>query len=237
MCADAAVAHDLTRYARISRKFPREFLLLQGRGCRWRRCLFCDYHQDISPDPLAVNAPVLAQVTGDYGELDVINSGSAPELDEGTLRLLEKTVRDRGIHTLWLEAHYLYRRALPALARRFAPATVLFRCGAETFAPNLRRAWRKGIPAAVGAPELAQFFQGICLLTCVEGQTRKGILQDIALARQYFRYASINVFCPNSTPVRRDDALYAWFMRDVLPTVQADPRLEILVNNTDLGVG
>ena len=49
---------------------PREFVLLQGTGCRWRRCEFCDYHSDVSDDPFEVNRQVLEQVTGEYGVLD-----------------------------------------------------------------------------------------------------------------------------------------------------------------------
>ena len=75
----------MDRYALISTQMPREFVLLQGTGCRWRKCTFCDYHEDVSERPFEVNEPVLRQVTGQYGVLDVINSGSAMELDEETI--------------------------------------------------------------------------------------------------------------------------------------------------------
>ena len=67
------------RYSVIHTKLPREFVLLQGTGCRWRKCTFCDYHEDVSERPFEVNRSVLQQVTGVYGVLDVINSGSAYE--------------------------------------------------------------------------------------------------------------------------------------------------------------
>ena len=70
-----------SRYSLIKTKMPREFLLLQGTGCRWRQCTFCDYHSDVSADPFIVNRDVLAMVTGETGVLDIINSGSAMELD------------------------------------------------------------------------------------------------------------------------------------------------------------
>ena len=75
----------MERYSLISEKFPREFLLLQGKGCRWRRCRFCDYYGDVGEDSVEVNRAVLERVTGEYGVLDIINSGSAMELDEQTL--------------------------------------------------------------------------------------------------------------------------------------------------------
>ena len=120
---------DLTRYSDISTKLKREFLLLQGTGCRWKKCTFCDYYTDISPDPYAINKPVFEKVTGKYGVLDIINSGSAMELDEETVKLVQKTVAEKKIHTLWFEAHYLYRDKLEAFAKQFAPANVKFRCG------------------------------------------------------------------------------------------------------------
>lgn len=55
---------ELERYARIETVMPREFLLLQGRGCVWKKCTFCDYHTDTSGDPFSVNRPVLERVTG-----------------------------------------------------------------------------------------------------------------------------------------------------------------------------
>ena len=45
----------MERYALIHKVLPREFVLLQGTGCRWKRCTFCDYHGDVSDDPFAVN--------------------------------------------------------------------------------------------------------------------------------------------------------------------------------------
>ena len=34
----------MERYSLIHTKLPREFVLLQGTGCRWGKCTFCDYH-------------------------------------------------------------------------------------------------------------------------------------------------------------------------------------------------
>lgn len=227
----------MERYSLIHTKLPREFVLLQGTGCRWRQCTFCDYHTDVSDNPFEVNATVLHQVTGQYGVLDIINSGSAMELDDDTVRLIRKTVREKHIHTLWFEAHYMYRKRLANFARQFAPAAVKFRCGVETFSPTLRQHWQKGIPTSVTAEEVAQYFQGVCLLCCTEGESRENILADITLAKQYFEYFSVNVFCNNTTHVRQDKALAQWFAHEVYPLIKDDPQIEILMENTDLGVG
>ena len=227
----------MDRYALIHTKMPREFVLLQGTGCRWGKCSFCDYHSDTSDNPFAINEPILRQVTGQYGVLDIINSGSALELDEQTIDLIREVVHEKHIHTLWFEAHYMYRKKLTDFARLFAPIKVKFRCGIETFSPTLRDHWKKGIPTDVTAEDVAKYFQGVCLLCCTEGENREHILTDITLARQYFEYFSVNVFCNNSTSVRQDKALSQWFANEVYPQIKEDPKIEVLMENTDLGVG
>ena len=227
----------MDRYALIRTKMPREFVLLQGTGCRWRKCTFCDYHEDVSECPFEVNKPVLRKVTGQYGVLDVINSGSAMELDADTIALIKEVVREKNIHTLWFEAHYMYRKKLASFAEQFAPVKVKFRCGVETFDPELRDAWKKGIPSSVSAQDIARYFQGICLLCCTQGETKEHILKDIELARQHFEYFSVNVFCNNHTEVKQDKELATWFAQEVYPTIKEDTRIEILMENTDLGVG
>lgn len=228
---------ELVRYAKITTVMPREFLLLQGQGCVWKKCTFCDYHTDTSAEPFRVNRPVLERVTGEFGVLDIINSGSAMELDEKTLSLIRKTADDKGVHTLWFEAHWLYHKKLAEFAARFPNQTVHFRCGAESFDPALRRAWNKGIPAEVTPEEIARYFDGVCLLVGVEGQTREEILKDIETARAYFSYCSVNVFAENSTDTKRDCVLADWFAAEAAPRLRKLPGVEVLLENTDLGVG
>lgn len=216
---------------------PREFVLLQGTGCRWRKCTFCDYHTDTSDNPFKVNREVLANVTGEYGVLDVINSGSCVELDEQTIELIAELVKEKHIHTLWFEAHYIFRSRLAEFARSFTPAEVKFRCGVETFDTDMRLLWCKGISVDVTVADIAKYFKGVCLLCCVEGQTKEQILRDIAYAQRHFEYFSVNIFCNNTTPVKRDEALVKWFNAEVYPFIKDDPRIEILIDNTDLGVG
>jgi len=227
----------MDRYALISTKMPREFVLLQGTGCRWRKCTFCDYHEDVSERPFEVNEPVLRQVTGKYGVLDVINSGSAMELDEETISLIKEVVKEKKIHTLWFEAHYMYRKKLASFAEQFAPVKVKFRCGVETFDTALREAWKKGIPSSVSVQDIAQHFQGICLLCCTQGETKEHILKDIELAKAHFEYFSVNVFCDNHTQVKQDKELANWFAKEIYPLIKDEPGIEVLMENTDLGVG
>lgn len=227
----------MRRYSLIHTKLPREFVLLQGCGCRWRRCSFCDYHADTSANPYATNRKVLEQVTGEYGVLDIINSGSAMELDEQTIELIREVVITKNIHTLWFEAHYMYRHQLQQFAEQFAPTTVKFRCGVESFEPMLRRRWNKGIGEDVTPEHIATYFQGVCLLCCTEGDSRERIEQDIAIAQRYFEYFSLNIFCPNTTQIKQDRELAEWVKKELYPTIKDCPKVEILCENTDLGVG
>lgn len=229
----------MNRYSVIQGNFPREFLLLQGTGCKWGKCTFCDYHGDTSATPFSVNRKVLEQVTGKYGVLDIINSGSAMELDPDTLAMIRQVAIGKGIHTLWFEVHYMYRHRLAAFARQFHPLTVKFRCGVETFDPLLRSRWQKGIGHDVTAKDIARYFHGLCLLCCTDtpGDTRERLLQDIELAEKYFEYYSINVFCHNSTSIRCNDEMLRWFKSEVCPTLQKSAKAEVLIENTDLGVG
>lgn len=227
----------MDRYSLIHTGMRREFVLLQGRGCRWGKCTFCNYHEDISASPFEVNRPVLERVTGEYGVLDVINSGSAMELDDDTIELIKRVVAAKHIHTLWFESHFMYRNRLDTFARQFAPATVKFRCGIESFDPQQRKRWNKGIPAWVTAADVARHFHGICLLCCTDDDSRERILADIDTALRHFEYFSVNLFCNNGTPVRRSEELVSWFKETVYPTLEGNPAVEVLLENTDLGVG
>lgn len=228
---------ELTRYSLVGSVMPREFLLLQGRGCRWRKCAFCDYHNDVSEEPFKVNKEVLERVTGAYGVLDIINSGSAMELDDQTISLIRQVVHEKKIHTVWFEAHYMYRNSLSEFAAVFAPAKVKFRCGVESFDPSLRKLWNKGIPMEVTPEEIAKYFNGVCLLSCTTSHSRNQIVRDIEIANSLFEYFSVNLFCNNGTAVRRDENLVRWFLAELYPELKSNPKAEVLLNNTDLGVG
>ncbi len=159
------------------------------------------------------------------------------ELDAQTVELLQQVVREKGIHTIWFEAHFMYRNRLKEFAGKFAPATVKFRCGVESFDPALREKWNKGIPSWVTPEDVAKYFQGVCLLCCTTDDSRERIVADIRTAERFFEYFSVNLFCENGTPVKRNEELDAWFVSEVYPLIKDNPKIEVLVNNTDLGVG
>ena len=101
----------------------------------------------------------------------------------------------------------------------------------------MRRQWNKGITDDVTAADVARYFKGVCLLCCTDGDNRERILNDIELAKKHFEYFSVNLFCENGTSVHRNEELARWFIIEVLPQIKSIPGIEILVDNTDLGVG
>lgn len=227
---------ELVRYSTIDEGMKREFLLLQGKGCAWRKCTFCDYYLDSSSDPFVLNEPVLDMVSGKYSVLDIINSGSAMELDERTLEKIAVTVREKKISDLWFEAHWMYRHSLAGFAEQF-DCRVHYRIGVESFNPDLRLKWKKGIGRDVTAEEIRRYFDGICLLAGVKGQTLEDIKTSVETAERLFDYYSVNLFCPNSSQEERDDELADAFIMEIVPSLRKSRKAEILIDNTDLGVG
>jgi hypothetical protein len=131
----------------------------------------------------------------------------------------------------------MYRKKLTEFAKQFFPVQVKFRCGVETFDVELRDRWKKGIPSSVTPEDVAQYFQGVCLLCCTQGESKEHIMKDIETAKKHFEYFSVNVFCNNCTPVKQDAELAQWFAREVYPQIKDVDGIEVLMENTDLGVG
>lgn len=233
---------DLIRYSVIPEKNPREIVMLRGTGCRWKRCAFCDYHLDRADDEaenFALNRAVLRQVTGLYRHLEVINSGSFCDLDEATMDEIARVCREKGIDLLHFECHWIHRSEVPALRERFARAgvTVKVKTGVETFDRDFREnILHKGIgesdPAKIAAP-----FDECCLLFGLTGQTEASMRHDIETGLAHFERVCVNLMNENTTSIRPDRAVLDVFLNTLYPLYQDDARVDILLNNTDFGVG
>ena len=216
---------------------PRELLLLVGSGCFWKKCTFCDYYFDVTKDAYNINRRELKKVTGKTGVLDIIDSGSCFELDTMTMLEILKVAIDKNIHTIWFESHWFYKDYFEILRKMFSGINLKFRLGIETFDADLRKSFNKGMPRELTPEDVAKYFDGVCLLVGVKGQTEEIIKNDIALAEKYFDYFSVNVFNENTTDVKRDDILVENFIKNILPNIKANPKIEVLIDNKDLGVG
>lgn len=232
----------MIRYSVIHEKNPREIILLRGTGCRWRKCTFCDYHLDCSKDKeanFALNSSVIEQVTGVYRHLEVINSGSFPELDGKTMDLLLQLCRDKQINTLHFECHWLYRDKIPTLREKFgAVGTQLkIKTGVETFDYDYREnIFCKGIQEKDPA-KIAERFDECCLLFGIAGQTVKSMIDDIETGLKCFERVNVNIFVENQTAITPDESVIQRFVKDVFPLYEHNDRVDILLNNTDFGVG
>ena len=230
---------DMVRYSKVENKNKREIVLLKGNPCVWGRCSFCDYILDNSTDTasmVALNERVLSNITGEFGVLEVINSGSVFELPQETLSQIQTIVREKKIHRLFFESHWSYRKRLQEIRDIFEETEVIFKCGIETFDEDFRnRVLKKG--AVFSSPqEVADYFSSICLMVGIQGQTKEMIAKDIEYLQQYFPYGCINVYINNGTNIKADPQLIQWFY-DTYRYLEQNPSIEVLWNNTDFGVG
>lgn len=226
-----------SRYAEITQKFPREFILLQGRGCFWKNCNFCDYYEDTSSDPFTINKPIIEKITGKYGVLEVINSGSIMEMDKESLNLIIQKINDLKINEVWFEAHWAYHKRLDKFAKKFKNTSVKFRTGIESFNPDLRNFWNKGIPYDVTPQEIAKYFSSVNILVGTDMQTIDDIKNDIEIAQKYFERFMVNVFVENDSKMCPNFELIERFLKKIYPNIKDKKNIEISIKNTDLGVG
>ncbi len=230
----------MDRYNIIEEKNKREIVLLRGSGCAYRKCTFCDYYTDscINPEEnFALNRAVLECVTGKYGDLEVINSGSVFELDENTLSLIKSVCYEKDISTLHFEAHYLYRNKIPALRESFGDFDLKLKLGLETFDYDFReKVLKKGIGEREPAV-ISRNFDEANFLFGVKGQSTAGMKRDIALGLKYFQRICINIMCQNTSVIKPDEEVIERFMDEIYPLYREDGRVDILINNTDFGVG
>ena len=228
----------MERYSVIREKHPREIVLLKAFPCAWGRCSFCDYTDDNSRDEEAVNAlnfQVLSRVTGQMGVLEVINSGSCFELPEATLLEIRRIIREKQIQRLFFESHWMYRNRLQQM-RDFMGVPITFKIGVETFDNDFRERVLNKHADFQTPEEVARYFDSPCLMVGIQGQTREMIDYDIRMLKQHFRLGTVNVFVNNTTAIRRDEELVRWFL-DTYGWLREDPAVEVLVENTDFGVG
>ena len=230
----------MNRYSRILDKNPREIVLIKSRPCRWGRCFFCDYIADNSNDNdqtiVEFNRKILDEIKGDLKQLEVINSGSVFEIPEECLRDIKDIADEREIERIYFESHYSYRHRLEEIREFFPGQEIIFKMGMETFDDGFRNDYlRKGV-FYKDLDEVASYFQSICLMVGIKGQTREMIKRDMELLEEYFERGCINIFVENTTELRRDEELIAWF-RENYSHLEERENIEILWNNTDFGVG
>ena len=228
----------MDRYSKIINKNLREIVLLKELPCIWGKCAFCDYIDD-NDDNIAeinkLNKEVLNNITGEFGVLEVINSGSCFEIPRESLEYIKKIVVEKKIKKLFLESHWCYKNRLQEM-RDFFGIEIIFKIGVETFDNSFRNLVLNKNANFKTVDEVKESFQSVCLLVGIKGQTKEMIKRDINLVLENFKYATINVFINNTTDVKRDEELVQWFT-DNFKYLEDYQYIEVLYNNTDFGVG
>ncbi len=230
---------NLVRYATYHGHHPREVVLLRGRPCVWSRCTFCDYTADNTNDEAEmerVAEAALALVTGRFGRLQVINSGSIHELTPTVIQRVRQVIHLRGITDCWAEFYWAYRNRVAEIRDYLGIETHLF-LGVETFDDRLRNEVLNKSMHWSSPDDVAAVTDSICLLIGFRGQTRDSVRRDIETLLTRFRYGIINLFSPNTRSAGlRDPEIQEWF-RQEFSWLEREPNIDVFWKNTDLGVG
>lgn len=230
----------LIRHGKWTRgTLPREVVLLRGLPCIWSRCSFCDYIDDNTTDQAEIDRVAeveLAKVTGEFGRLQVINSGSIQELPLRIRTRIRDLMKAKGITQFFTESYWAYRKDYAATRRFFEVDTHLF-LGVETFDDHLRNTVLNKSMHWDSPDDVAAATDSICLMVGFRGQTRDIIRRDVDLMQGRFRYGIVNLFSENRlSPGLMDDEIKAWF-RDEYAGLDDEPNIDVLWANTDFGVG
>ncbi|MDU2491594.1 MAG: radical SAM protein [Clostridium celatum] len=228
----------MDRYNKIINKNNREIVLLRAFPCIWGKCSFCDYIDDNGRDEDELNnlnKEVLDNITGEFGVLEVINSGSCFEIPKETMKYIKKIVDEKKIKLLFFESHWCYRNRLDEI-RNFFNIPIIFKIGVETFDYDFRNNFLNKNAKFKDPKEVAEKFQSVCLMVGIKGQTKEMIKKDIEILLENFKYGTINVFVDNTTSIKRDEKLVQWFRKEY-SYLDDYPTIEVLYHNTDFGVG
>lgn len=229
---------EMQRYSKVSGKNPREMVMLKGFPCKWGRCSFCDYIEDNSTcenDIIKFNKDILSNITGELEVLDVINSGSIFELPKETLKDIKNIIIEKNIKKLFVECHWLYKDRLDEI-RDYFNIPIIFRCGVESFDNDFRMNVLNKGAGFKSYEDVNKYFDSICLLVGIKGQTKEMIKNDINILENHFKYGCVNVYVENTTQIKRDNELVDWFIKEY-SYLEKNKNIEVLINNTDLGVG
>lgn len=232
----------MERYSKILDKDKREIVLLIGNGCKWSKCKFCNYHLDRNKDEeeqYKINAEALDKVTGEFGVLEAINSGSIFELNEKSFNKLLEVCKQKEIKRLIIESHYMYKLRIIDLRKKCSKLGIVLQVkgGVETFDVDFReKVLNKGFGYHT-LSDLQEVFDIVNLLVGVEGQSLEQIKDDIKIGMKNFDRVCVNLYKEMDDIMPADEDLKRKFLQEVYPLYKDFENIDILVENTDFGVG
>ena len=83
-------------------------------------------------------------------------------------------------------------------------------------------------PAATAA--LGRFMTGSLLIS-------ESMKNDIEIGLKYFERVCVNIMVENTAPLQPSNEVREIFMKEIYPIYKDNPRIDILLHNTDFGVG
>ena len=120
--------------------------------------------------------------------------------------------------------------------RDYFEIPITFKIGVETFDYDFRNGYLNKNAKFKTVEELKEYFDSPCIMVGIKGQTKEMIDRDMDIVLNNFDHATINVFIDNTSSVKRDEELVNWFSNKYKYLVD-NPKIEVLFNNTDFGVG
>ena len=85
--------------------------------------------------------------------------------------------------------------------------------------------------------KIATDFDEVCLLFGLEGQTEASMQSDIETGLSHFKRVCINIMTENTTPIKPCPQVIACFIKKLYPIYKENACVDILLENTDFGVG
>lgn len=173
----------MNRYSKITdvHRYKREIVLLKSRPCAYGKCTFCDYILDNSKNIDEINSTnfdVLNNITGEFGILEIINSGNIFELPQATKNRIKEIIKEKDIKLLFVEAHWMYKDHLHRI-KDFFETDIFMKTGLESFDNEFReKVLNKGFFHS-SPKQLSELFDSVCLLIGVIGQTKEMIKKTL----------------------------------------------------------
>lgn len=133
----------------------------------------------------------------------------------------------------------MYKKQITELRKKCEKLEIVIQVkgGVETFDADFRE---KVLMKGFGYPtleELKETFDVVNLLVGVKGQTLEQIEADIKIDIENFDRVCVNLYNEMDDIMPADEKLKARFMKEIYPLYKDFENMDILVENTDFGVG
>ena len=152
---------------------------------------------------------------------------------------IRRVCKEKQISQLRFEVHWMYHKHVQKWKDYFKKQgiTLKIKMGVETFDDTFRReVFDKGMEGVM-PEEIAGVADEVCLLFGISGQTAESMQKVIETGLKYFARICINIMVEITTPIRPDQEVIRLFVEQIYPKYKENQSVDILLQNTDFGVG